>query len=195
MILGLTSARRCCTILYMPSAAPSTTQPSPPINKQLSRAHKGLKRNGKSPAMKIAIKSLLDAGYDRKRIIDILGIRTWSNAEFGKKRFEGGLESQPWFTTVEDALARACMTNAGAAAVQVAEMLPEASALQAATVLGIMVDKTQVLRGKAVQTPVVSISLIAVKEVARLEAELRQLDAVVDMTPVPAAMGDGSDKQ
>ena len=126
--------------------------------------------------MQIAMKSLLDAGYDRKRIIDILGIRGWGKAEFGRQRFAGGLESQPWFDGVSEAIARACMTNAGAAAIQVAEMLPEASALQAATVLGIMVDKTQVLRGKQVTGPVVEIHLAAVKEVARLEATLKAMD-------------------
>ena len=76
------------------------------------------------------------------------------------------------------------MTNAGAALVQVAEKLPEASALQAATIAGIMIDKNAILRGKVVNTPLVEIHLTAVKEVARLEAELRALEAP------PATPGD-----
>lgn len=122
---------------------------------------------------------MLEAGYDRKRIADILGIERWAVKEFGTKRFHGGLENQPWFDAVSDAIAQACMTNAGAAAIQVAEMLPQASALQAATVLGIMVDKAQVLRGKSVQGPVVSVHLHAVKEVDRLTRELALMDATV----------------
>ena len=138
-----------------------------------------LRRSGKSPALQPAIHAMLAAHYDRHRIADILGIDRWAVKEFGTKRFHGGIENQPWHDEVNEALARACMTNAGAAALQVAEMLPEASALQAATVLGIMVDKTQVLRGKTVQTPVATIHLFAVKEVARLEAELRAMDEAV----------------
>ena len=141
-----------------------------------------LRRSGKSPALQPAIHAMLAAHYDRHRIADILGIDRWAVKEFGTKRFHGGIENQPWHDEVNEALARACMTNAGAAALQVAEMLPEASALQAATVLGIMVDKTQVLRGKTVQTPVATIHLVAVKEVARLEQELRDME----LTTIPA---------
>ena len=145
---------------------------------KLSGGTRNLRRDGKSPAMKVAIKSLLDAGYTRKRIIDILGIRGWAEKEFGTSRFAGGIESQPWFDAVGDSLARACMTNAGAALVQVAEKLPESSALQAATIAGIMVDKSQILRGKSPVTTVAHLHLHAVKEAAEIEAKLAELNAI-----------------
>ena len=149
------------------------------------KAKANIRRDGKSPIMQVAIKGLLDAGFDRKKIINALGIRGWAEKTFGKTQFAGGLENQPWFDAVANKLAESCYLNAGAALVQVAEKLPEASALQAATIAGIMIDKNAVLRGKTNQTPVATIHLVAVIEVARLEAELRAMDEAVVVEVLP----------
>ncbi|MGH9876034.1 MAG: hypothetical protein ACRD5H_00205 [Nitrososphaerales archaeon] len=136
-----------------------------------------LRRDGKSPALQPAIAAMVAAGYSRDRIIAILGIRNWGKREFGKLKFAGGIERQEWFQEVSQRLAEAALNNAGAAMVQVAETLPAASALQAATVAGIMVDKSLLLQGKAPVQQHAHIHLHAIREAEELEAKLKALEA------------------
>ena len=132
-----------------------------------------------SPQVKAQILGLQIAGFTSKRIAQILGLSRWSIKTFGRKRWaNGGLENQPWVQEVRKRLAESAYTNAGAAMIQVADTLPSASALQAATIAGIMIDKAQVLQPPVPPIPqtITHVHLHAIQEAEAINIQLKALE-------------------
>lgn len=108
-------------------------------------------KNKTRPEDIIAGVALLAAGYDGKRMSRYLNLAGWQlkEVESIKAKAIANLSSDNALMDVmKNELAKGLLIHAKASLIQSAEVLPEASALQAATVMGISIDKHLALTGK-----------------------------------------------
>lgn len=126
---------------------------------------------------------MLAAGYAPKRLARFLNVKAWRVREIqaiheaGQRELE---KDQVWIDHAKAQLTKGFLSNAADALVQANESLPSASALQAATIAGISVDKALALSQKG---PAVNVSqhvhLHVAKAIDEIDAQLAKL---VDVT-------------
>lgn len=130
------------------------------------------------PAKVIAGTALLLAGYTSKRMARFLNLKKWRSDEIVKikERAVKELEADgAWTEVVKANLTKGYLLHAGAALVQSAEKLSEASSAQAMVVSGIAVDKALALGQKGPMPPQQHLHLHVSKTLAEIESRMATL--------------------